>query len=204
MSVLRIAAIVLLVAFFLPWGSVWVFSGCASRTDETTLGTASGWDMTIGQDYQLPQGADRTPRSVSLEPQQVGFIIPIFAVGVLALSLAAVSRYVANDVVYWFALLGSVPVGIVVVYLAGNVSIPSSQKGWLRPMVSDETGEINISLGFEWGIVALLLFILLTTIGTSGMFGLTMGSDERYQRHLERRAARNKHDGSQHVRGAPP
>jgi hypothetical protein len=190
LSILRDAALLLLITFFIPLGSVWAFSGCASRTDATTLGDASAWEMSRGTTLSVKTHTGQQTESITLESQPVGCFVPLVAICVFALTFAVSTVGMAQRLVFWVGFLGSIAVGIIVVHLSMNLSVPGDQLWLLRQKAGSESSMEIPELRFDWGYGGPLLFVVLTAMGISSMVGLDVGSEARHQKSLERSAAR--------------
>lgn len=193
--VLRCAAIVLLAAFFLPWGQVWVAgSSCSSRAESNTVGTVSGWEIAMGDELTvlprqrvLDSKLHSTSRDVRLSAQPVAFIVPIMALVFFALPWVATAGLIPRRSTYEVALPGSILAGLVFLHVTSSLSIPREQQ-WLigRTDQSDVYPALELAAGDGW----LMTLLALTVIGISGIAGWII------ERRAERRQARARREAS--------
>jgi hypothetical protein len=186
----RSAAIAIIVLFCLPWGAVWMFSGCVSRGPANTLGPVSGWEIAVGTDYEIPAtysyaGAER---DLSLDAQPEAFIIPLVALGIVALPFLANAGQIARSTVFGLSLSGSLLIGIIFLAVIADLAVPAHQQHLLGPR--DTYGELP-GLELNWQFGAWGILISLTVLGVFSIAGwIIERRAKRRQRTAKQRASR--------------
>lgn len=230
LSAIRITAIALLVMFFLPWGSVWIFTSCSppesarvgslSGREPLKIGTASGWDMANGKDYGV-QSLNGSSYYVSIGPQPMAIVIPIVVFTLAGLLLALRTGHVRGTAVYASALFGSLLIGIVTLYIPEHVALPADSETAMDEVFREYSNNYynpDPTPVLQWHITSwFFIMVLLTTMGLSGIVGLwrewrrgltsqqsSYGPSLWSERHLHRAATPTFHDRSRQVDEARP
>jgi hypothetical protein len=173
-TIVRAAAILLLCAFFLPWGEVWVSNGCDPRNDYNTLGTVRGPDIATGKAFPLPGRQREAARPLTLQAQPIAYIIPIVAVIVFVVPFVTMSARLTRRMVYGVYATVLVSAGVAVVIFARvteRLTIPADQQSLLGTTTYlGELPQLRLDLG--WG--GMLAFVMLQVIIVTSLAALAL------------------------------